>query len=645
MKAKLRLFFLLCIPISSFGQPVEATMSGYWHDESLIPAFFSNPYHDVWGTVINGREIGIISSTSGFHFFDLSAESTSLEPVAFVPGTVQGSQISHRDFKAYLHYLYAVADEGQSALQIIDLSGLPEQATLVYESNQFITRTHNIFIDQDNARLYATGGTGFSLRILSLADPENPTLLATFPNSTLNLPYVHDCYVRGNIAYLNVGFNGLWVVDFTDPADPVLLGTMTSYLQQGYNHSGWLSDDGNYYYMCDETHGSDVKVVDVSDFSDMEVVATMNPASTPNQIPHNVYLKDNLLYVSYYYDGLQVFDVSNPLFPRRVAYYDTCPLPNTSYFAGAWGVFVLPSGRPLISDMNNGFYVFEPIPDLEDFSITPSSSSIQVCEGQAILFSILVGADFEGGEVILSTENTSDGIEVELSSYSASPGEVVGVIVIGAQAGAHELAITATDGVNEGQSSIPILVEGLPAPVVLQTPTNGRMNVALTPLFIWNGGAEAVSKRFELSTDSIDFEAHIVYSAVVVNNNLFFPTTLEEGTTYYWRIAATYGCGQNTSQIFSFTTRVITGLDEIPGNAFHIYPNPASDEVFLTFERPLGEDLRVEWMTAGGQALRIDRIGHSAQLVRLPVAGFPAGVYLVRLSTAGTSVVRRIVVQ
>ena len=62
---------------------------------------------------------------------------------------------------------------------------------------------------------------------------------------------------------------------------------MTEYIEQGYNHSGWLSDDGQYYYLGDETT-IDIKIVDVSDLSNMSGCYDGRQL-LPYQIPHNVY--------------------------------------------------------------------------------------------------------------------------------------------------------------------------------------------------------------------------------------------------------------------------------------------------------------------------------------------------------------------
>ena len=43
-----------------------------------------------------------------------------------------------------------------------------------------------------------------------------------------------------NIAYLNAGNDGLFIVDFSDVENPTLLGSLTEYPDKGYNHSGWF---------------------------------------------------------------------------------------------------------------------------------------------------------------------------------------------------------------------------------------------------------------------------------------------------------------------------------------------------------------------------------------------------------------------
>ncbi len=640
--------FLLFFYASLIAQPQSATLLGHWADETIEPAFFNNPYHDVWGAVVNDTEVGIITSTKGFHFFRLDDISGGLEPVAFAPATVQGQTIGHRDIKTYQHYLYAVADEGASALQVFDMSGLPESVEEVYSSDEFVTTAHNMFIDEDNARLYLVGGAGFSLRILSLENPEQPELLASFPNAETDIPYIHDLYVRDNIAYLHAGLNGFIVGDFTDPENPQLLGIMDSYIEQGYNHSGWLSEDGNYYFLADETHGRAIKVVDMRDLSNMKVVATMNANSFPGQIPHNVILQDGLLYTSYYYDGLQVYDVSNPLFPRRIAAYDTYDGPDVEFFAGAWGVFVLPSGRVLISDMNNGLYFFEAVAVPANTDITPNFATREFCQEETDSFIAQVGPGFIGNTVTLSAENTGDALQVQLSASEVAPGDVIEITVTGLAAGVADVVISATDGITEAESRIPVRVKGFPEPVELRAPVNGRENVDLSPFFFWSNpsGTTSFPKVLQVSTSLEAFEDNLVYDEPVSGVSIWLDIELEEGTVHYWRIGHSNECGLTYAEPFTFTTTgSITGLNEIGGNAFGLFPNPASSFLRLSFGQPRDGLLQLDWFALNGQLLRTDRVETATQTIELPLSALPEGVYVLRMSTDKESVIRRVLIQ
>ena len=215
------------------------------------------------------------------------------------------------------------------------------------------------------------------MKIFDISNPIAPVYLAghnTFGGNTVG--HVHDAYVKNNLAYLNCGYDGLHVVDFTDVNAPVALGSMTDYQMSGYNHSGWTTEDGSVYYFADENHGMDVKAVDVSDFSDMTVNTFFDagPDVSATSIPHNQIVAGNYLYVSYYYDGVVVYDISDPLNPERVMFYDTSSEPDSDSYKGAWGVYpFLPSGNILVSDMQEGLVIVEGVQVVSDVT-TPSEN-------------------------------------------------------------------------------------------------------------------------------------------------------------------------------------------------------------------------------------------------------------------------------
>ena len=89
------------------------------------------------------------------------------------------------------------------------------------------------------------------------------------------------------------------------------------------------------------------------------VLDNLLPGGGALAIPHNLFVKDDLLLVSQYEDGLLVYDIHQPLTPKLIAWYDTHP-ENTIYngYYGNWGNYPwLPSGTIVTVDMQNGLFL------------------------------------------------------------------------------------------------------------------------------------------------------------------------------------------------------------------------------------------------------------------------------------------------
>ncbi len=339
-------------------QRLNMTLLSRWDLENL-PTHSGIKYNDVWGYAdCSGREYAILGSAGRVHFIDVT-EPTQPREIAFFPGT---SNSIWRDFKTYRDRAYASADEGNDGLRVFDLSRLPDTVVMTYASTQVFQRSHNLWIDTLHGRLYMAGANtrlnGVIIYDLT-QNPDEPQLLASVP-----LPggYIHDIHVVDHIGYVSHAFEGLWMYDFSNPSQPVVLGSMTEYPEKGYNHSSWLSADRNWLVMADETHGSGVKLVDVRNPSNIRVRSIFRSALLPGNtgsILHNPFIRDQYVIMAYYHDGIQIFDMSNPDNVTRVAFYDTYPI-NTNYagYQGAWGTYpFLPSGNILGSDITFGLHV------------------------------------------------------------------------------------------------------------------------------------------------------------------------------------------------------------------------------------------------------------------------------------------------
>ena len=120
--------------------------------------------------------------------------------------------------------------------------------------------------NEESGFLYRTGGgTNHGLRIYDLANPSNPVFVGSWMDR-----YIHDAqvytYTSGpnagkEIAFCCSGFNsgsdqtGIDVLDVTNKSNIILLDRYL-YPNGAYSHQGWLSDDGQIFYLGDELERS-----------------------------------------------------------------------------------------------------------------------------------------------------------------------------------------------------------------------------------------------------------------------------------------------------------------------------------------------------------------------------------------------------
>ena len=361
MKAILLVFFgLSLIPLVSSQIEYEAEnvkKLGQWDNDDL-PTNAVGTFNDIWGYAADGREYAIMGSAAYIHFFDVTNPSNITLIDEFLPGDTT----VWRDFKVFQNYCYAVSDKTEEGLLIYDLSDLPNSVNLVNTVKTEFVQSHNIYIDIPNGRLY-TAGAGHGSLVYDLNnDPSKPEFLGV---AHMNNNYVHDIYVRDNIAYASSGNPGFFIWDLTDPVDEKLLASTET---NGYNHSSWVSEDGRFAVFAEEVPtGLPMGIMDLTSMKsgDIQVESyykfpLLAPAET-GATAHNPYIRGDYAFTSYYQDGLVIFDVSDPSHPTRAGYFDTYP-DNTAYpgYQGAWGCFpYLPSGNILVSDIDYGLFVLD----------------------------------------------------------------------------------------------------------------------------------------------------------------------------------------------------------------------------------------------------------------------------------------------
>lgn len=359
------LVFLFClanVSILTAQDSLNMIRLARWDDDSLpiaSPGNLNVQYSGCWGLAVNGHEYAILGGARHVLIFDIT-NPTQPQLKAKYEGQ---TNTVWREFKSYKNRVYGVSDATNEGLMIFDFSNAPDTIKRTYFSNQLFGSAHTITLDTVSGRIYLNG-QGNKIRILDVSqDPDKPVLLG---RPSVSGGYIHDSFVKGDTLYASSGYEGYFIYDCTNPDTAVLITSLPP--AGGYHHNSWLSKDGRYAYCTEEIPtGRPILIVDLQDIANanIEVVGSFLDQALPvgdkNAIPHNVYIRDSLLFDSQYEDGLLVYNISNPTAPALVAYYDTHP-ENTEYntYYGCWGNYPwLPSGTIIAGDMQNGLQLLK----------------------------------------------------------------------------------------------------------------------------------------------------------------------------------------------------------------------------------------------------------------------------------------------
>ncbi|HTL80660.1 MAG TPA: choice-of-anchor B family protein [Bacteroidia bacterium] len=345
---------------------------GHWWNPAQQPEpTYGIKYQAVWGWYQQNtnREYAIIGTSTGTEFIDVTNPAS---PVVcdYIPAT-HGNLIWH-EIKNYQNYCYIVSDDAApNSFIIADMSYLPDSVHVVRNDRTIFERCHTIYVDGD--KLYGGSVTGinnsffYSMAVYDLsADPTTPTLIRHLDQDYATPGTVHDMFVRNDTVYASGGYDGLFIYKFNDGTTNTFseLDALQNYPEQGYNHSSFLTQNGQTLIFTDEVPaGKGIKSLDVSQFGNL----TMNQVfrSNTGNTPHNPYIIGNdILVMANYTDGVQIFDISNPSNVVRCGYFDddtTINYPNyTQAYHGCWGAYTdLPSGNLLAADMQNGLYILD----------------------------------------------------------------------------------------------------------------------------------------------------------------------------------------------------------------------------------------------------------------------------------------------
>jgi hypothetical protein len=119
-KFNLFLVFCLTIPIVNAQIAYKMTLLSNWNNPNLNKVDSINIWNDLAGYYdsLTHKEYIIAGSTDSIYFFDITIP-TQIKLLDVEYGSVKN--VINRDYEIYQHYVYCVADQNRSLMQIFDL--------------------------------------------------------------------------------------------------------------------------------------------------------------------------------------------------------------------------------------------------------------------------------------------------------------------------------------------------------------------------------------------------------------------------------------------------------------------------------------------------------------------------------------------
>jgi choice-of-anchor B domain-containing protein len=284
-----------------------------------------------------------------------------------------------------------VADgAGAHGMQVVDLTKLREFRGTPLELKQDahydrIASAHNIVINEGSGFAYSIGSSsggetcGGGLHMIDINDPANPKFAGCFADPQTGMSstgYTHDAqcvmYRGPDQGYQDreicIGSNEtmLSVAEVTDKQNPKAIAR-AAYPNVGYTHQDWFTEDQRYFFVDDELDDMNglvqrtrTLVWDMADLDDPQLVKEF--LGTTESSDHNLYIRGNRVYQSNYASGLRILDITNPLEPVEVGFFDTQPVgENRPAFTGSWSNYpYFRSGVVVVSSIEQGLFVLRP---------------------------------------------------------------------------------------------------------------------------------------------------------------------------------------------------------------------------------------------------------------------------------------------
>merc|ERR1712018_456352 len=332
-------------PISELGSTYEASDSWGWTDPET------------------GDEIAIIGMEDGTAFVQITDPVNPIV-LGFLPQSGYNLVI-WSDMKVFANHVFIVRESMGHGMQVMDLTKL----RAYYGKSS----KHAVQLTQDALYSEITSTHNGGIHAVDINQPTNPTYAGCFDGDG----YVHDaqCVIysgpasryTGSEICFNYNEDTLTIVDVSDKANMKMLSRV-GYDGSFYTHQGWLNKDMSHLMLNDEldeqmsgNQHTRTMMWSVEDLENPKLVGSHY--ADVLSIDHNLYVRDDLAYLTNYCSGLRILDATQMAsgVAPEMAFFDAADYCDAAIFMGTWSNYpFFESGNVVVSSIELGLFVLRP---------------------------------------------------------------------------------------------------------------------------------------------------------------------------------------------------------------------------------------------------------------------------------------------
>jgi len=190
--------------------------------------------------------------------------------------------------------------------------------------------------------------------------------------------------------------------------------------------------------------------------------------------------------------------------------------------------------------------------------------------------------------------------------------------------------------------------------VDLKLPANNDSNVSLTPVLTWTAQTGIIN--YSLQFDSVSTFTNPIINVHPAITDTKYPIPIAKKLlpekTYYWRMRA-YADGTLMadttawSPTWSFTTGNATGVEQNEINGFSIYPNPASNKVFIRLDVKDVYSIRFTLLDLlGKEVMKQDiLVAGGLNVKEIQLGNVNKGIYIGRITVGDNTLNQKIIIE